>query len=60
MIQLDKYIQGKGQRADQLPSSWECFTRAELESIIADILRDRRARGPVDCSPDADMAAGIN
>lgn len=55
MIQLDKYLQGRGQPAGELPVSWECYTRAELEGIIQEILSDRRARGPVDCCIDLDL-----
>lgn len=59
MIKTDKYLKGRGQPAGELPASWECYTRAELESIIADILRDQKSRGPVDCSPDTDTAAEV-
>ncbi|NLG18830.1 MAG: hypothetical protein GX556_16010 [Fibrobacter sp.] len=59
MIKIDKYLQGRGQPAGELPSSWKCYTRAELESIIADILRDQKTKGTVDHSPDANTAARI-
>lgn len=42
MIQLDEYLLGRGQPAGELPASWECYTRAELESIIADMLKGTR------------------
>jgi hypothetical protein len=29
-----KYTEGLGQKAEQLPPNWRCFTEAEVERIV--------------------------
>jgi hypothetical protein len=37
-IDLEELLKGMGQPAGVLPENWECFTRAEVESIISKVL----------------------
>lgn len=36
-----RYTAGLGQKAEQLPPSWKCYTEAEVETIVQRVLNDR-------------------
>jgi hypothetical protein len=39
-----KYTEGLGQKAEQLPPSWMCYTDVQVEFVIDRVLLDIRAK----------------
>lgn len=39
-----KYTAGLGQKAEQLPPDWHCYTEVQLETAIGRLLLDIRAK----------------
>ena len=46
-MDISKYTKGLGQKAEQLPPGWKCYTEAEVERIVSlavlDALNGRRS-----------------
>ena len=36
-----KYTEGLGQKAEQLPPNWKCYTEAEVCTIVQRVINDK-------------------